>query len=117
MLIKIDVETLIVILGLLFGFNTAYCFSDFDEWITKKVPKDFKTTFTWYLVSRLLKAVHHYMIGIIIMILFYPPHSTISLFVFSTGLGIFLEETDVFISDLKKVVNRIKKLKGGLNNG
>ena len=116
MLIEIDIETLIVILGILFGFNVAWSFADFDEWITKRVPEDFKNTFTWYVISRLLKATHHYMIGLLIMILFYP-HSTPSLFVFAMGTGIFLEESDVFISDLKKVVNRIKKLKGGLNNG
>ena len=111
MIIEIDIYQLLAILGVLLGFNLAKQFSDFDKWVTKRVPKDFKNTFTWYVVSRLLKAIHHYMVGIAIMVLFYPPHSLASLAMFSVGVGVFLEETPLFVSDLKKVVNRLKNLR------
>lgn len=105
---EIDPVFLRFLLGLLIGFNTGWSFSDFDEWILGKFPEDFKDTFTFYLVSHLLKAIHHYMIGIIIMILFYPPHNTISLICFGFGLGLFIEELDVFYSDLKKIKEKVK---------
>ena len=107
---EIDPTQLVLILGILFGFNTGWSFSDFDEWILNKIPEDFKGTFTFYLIKGLLKAIHHYMIGIILMILVYPPSGVVSLFFFGFGLGLFLEETDVFISDIKKIEKKVKKL-------
>jgi len=105
---KIDPNQLVLILGILFGFNTGWSFSDFDEWITSKFPEDFKNTFTFYLISHLLRAIHHYMIGIVIMVLTYPPSGSISLFLFGFGLGLFIEELDVFYSDLKKIKEKVK---------
>ena len=105
---QIDPQQLTFILGVLFGFNTGWSFSDFDEWILSRIPEDFRNTFTFYLISHLLKAIHHYMLGIIIIILFYPPHNPISLFCLGFGMGLFIEELDVFYSDIKKIKEKVK---------
>ena len=99
------------------GFNTGWSFSDFDEWVREKIPDDFKGTFTYYLIDKLFRAVHHYMIGILIMLFYCPPSGLASLSAFAFGLGLFLEEADVFLSDLNKIKNSIRKLKkaGGLD--
>ena len=108
---NIDPNTIIFILGILTGFNTGWNFSDFDEWVISRIPKDFRNTFTFYVVSRMLKAIHHYMLGLLIVVLFYPPHSLLSLFCLGFGLGLFIEEADVFVSDMKKIGKKLKLLK------
>jgi len=115
--LPIGKDQLVFILGLLIGFNTGWSFSDFDEWVRGKFPDDFKDSFTYYVITRLLKATHHYMWGIIIMVLFYPPSGLISTFGFAFGLGLFLEETDVFLSELGKVMRNIKKLRRAGGSG
>jgi len=106
-----DTNTIIFILGTLIGFNTGWNFSDFDDWIKKKIPEDFKDTFTYYIIDKILKIIHHYMIGLGIAILFYPPHNQLSLLCLGFGLGLFIEETDIFTRDLRKLTEKFKKLK------
>jgi len=106
-----DPNKILFLLGILIGFNTGYNFSDFDEWIRSKIPDDFKSTFTYYLIDKLLKIIHHYMLGLAIVILYYPPTSWFRLICVGFGLGLFIEETDVFIKDVKRVLEKLKKLK------
>ena len=108
---NIDPNTIIFILGCLIGFNTGWNFSDFDEWIRNKIPQDFKNTFTYYIIDKILRIIHHYMIGLGIIILFYPPHSLLSRLCFGFGIGLFIEEADVFIKDVKKLTEKLKKLR------
>jgi len=113
--IEIDQNTLIFLLGMLLGLGLGRNFRDLDSFIRKKIPKDFKGSFTYYIVSGILRTVHHYMIGLLIMALYYPPLSRLSLFLFSFGLGLFLDEVDLFLKDLKRCWNGIRKLRRSRN--
>lgn len=110
--IEIDQNTIIFLLGMLLGLGFGRNFRDLDAFIRKKIPEDFKGTFTYYIISGILRTVHHYMIGLLIMAFYYSPAmSRLSLFLFSFGLGLFLDEVDLFLKDLKRCLDGIRKLR------
>ena len=108
-------NSLIFLIGMLLGLGIGRNFRDFDNFVKKKIPKTFKTTFTYYVISGILRTIHHYLIGLVIMALYYPPLSRLSLFFFSFGLGLFLDEVDLFLKDLKRGLNAIHKLRRSRN--
>ena len=110
--IEIDQNTLIFLASMLFGLSLGRSFRDLDSFIRKRIPEDFKGTFTYYVISGLLRAIHHYLIGLVIMAVYYPPTSRISLAFFSFGLGLVLDEIDLFLKDLKRCLDGIRKLRG-----
>jgi len=104
-------NTLIFLACATFGLSLGRSFRDLDNFIKKKIPNDFKDTFTYYIISGVLRAVHHYMIGLIIMAFNYPPSGKISLAFFSFGLGLTLDEIDLLIKDIRRITNAIRKLR------
>jgi len=109
--IELDQNFLIFLASTLFGLSLGRSFRDLDSFIRKKIPEDFRGTFTYYVISGLLRAIHHYLIGLVIMAFYYPPTTKLALGFFSFGLGLVLDEIDLFIRDVKRCLHGLNKLR------
>ena len=98
-----------MLIGLLTGYGLASAFYDFDELVRKHYGEFMKETFWGGVLDRLLRAFHHYIIGMAIMMIYYNNYTLLGTIAFWFGVGIVVEEIDVLMSDLAKIKNKVVK--------
>lgn len=108
----INRETAVMLFGLLLGYGVGSAFADFDDLVYKFLGDFMEETFWGGVLKRLLQATHHYMIGLVLVSLFWQSTSLVGTILWFAGWGLILSEAETLASDINKIKRKLKIIVG-----